>query len=330
MGHADWISKMNIEAELYGKNLFGDPLIPESRGNLTNKYFVPPFTVLNARSGRWQERKRAWLAMGIKSEIGRSSKLTYAFDQRAIKGKLDHSTTKGTSVFDPVMCEMAYRWWCPEGGQVVDPFAGGSVRGVVAAKLGLRYWGNDLCEDQIHENMRQAIDLSLGTAAEWRSGDSNINVPDAPMADFIFSCPPYGDLERYSKDPKDLSNMEYKDFLRNYCSIVSKTCERLKDNRFACFVVGDYRDRKTGLYRGFVHDTIDAFALSGLGLYNEGILITQVASLALTSDRQFSGGRKLTKVHQNVLVFVKGDWKVAVGCLPEIVNIYDPDPGEEL
>jgi ParB-like chromosome segregation protein Spo0J len=40
-------------------------------GSLSDKFGLPPFSVLNAREGWWQERKRAWLAMGIKSELGR-------------------------------------------------------------------------------------------------------------------------------------------------------------------------------------------------------------------------------------------------------------------
>jgi hypothetical protein len=30
------------------------------------------------------------------------------------------------------------------------------------------------------------------------------------------SCPPYADLEKYSDDPKDLSNMDYADFKEVY------------------------------------------------------------------------------------------------------------------
>ncbi|MFT7593218.1 MAG: hypothetical protein ACI8R4_000531 [Paracoccaceae bacterium] len=41
----------------------------------------------------------------------------------------DAATASGTSIFDPVLCEIAYRWFCPQGGTVLDPFAGGSVRG---------------------------------------------------------------------------------------------------------------------------------------------------------------------------------------------------------
>lgn len=44
-----------------------DPL----RVSLSDRFGVPPFSVLNAREGWWQDRKRAWLALGIKSELGR-------------------------------------------------------------------------------------------------------------------------------------------------------------------------------------------------------------------------------------------------------------------
>ena len=43
----------------------------EPKGNLSDRFMIPPFTVLNAREGWWQSRKKAWLAIGIKSELGR-------------------------------------------------------------------------------------------------------------------------------------------------------------------------------------------------------------------------------------------------------------------
>lgn len=39
--------------------------------SLSDRFGVPPFSVLNAREGWWQDRKRAWLALGIRSELGR-------------------------------------------------------------------------------------------------------------------------------------------------------------------------------------------------------------------------------------------------------------------
>ena len=43
----------------------------DGAGSLAAKFGVPPFPVLDARGGWWQDRKRAWLALGIRSEIGR-------------------------------------------------------------------------------------------------------------------------------------------------------------------------------------------------------------------------------------------------------------------
>ena len=50
-----------------------EPAVPS--GSLSDKFGVPPFTVLNAREGWWQDRKRAWLALGIRSELGRGEQL---------------------------------------------------------------------------------------------------------------------------------------------------------------------------------------------------------------------------------------------------------------
>jgi hypothetical protein len=38
---------------------------------LSDRFGVAPFSVLDARQGWWQARKRAWLGLGIESELGR-------------------------------------------------------------------------------------------------------------------------------------------------------------------------------------------------------------------------------------------------------------------
>lgn len=53
----------------------GNPGAPSGAGSLASRFGVPPFSVLNAREGWWQERKRAWLALGIRSELGRGGNL---------------------------------------------------------------------------------------------------------------------------------------------------------------------------------------------------------------------------------------------------------------
>ena len=49
-------------------------------------------------------------------------------------------------------------------------------------------------------------------------------------ADLIFSCPPYVDLEVYSKDPNDLSNMSFEGFKNTYAEIIKKSCNLLNEN----------------------------------------------------------------------------------------------------
>lgn len=224
------------------------------------------------------------------------------------------SEQTGTSIFDPVLCEIAYRWFSPAGGIILDPFAGGSVRGIVAAKLGRQYIGVELREEQVSANRAQANEICADEELPpaWICGDSmNIDRLCADVgADMVFSCPPYADLEVYSDNPADLSTMRYEDFRAAYFEIIGKACDRLKPDSFACFVVGEVRDKK-GNYIDFVGDTVQAFRDAGLHYYNEAILITCVGSLPIRAGKQFSSGRKLGKTHQNILVFVKGDGKRA-------------------
>lgn len=308
---------------------------------LADRFLVAPFSVFNAREGWWQDRKRAWINLGIVSEEGRGDNLLNLSEacklQRGGKklakafGTEGNATDKtGTSIFDPVLCEILYRWYTPAGGVVIDPFAGGSVRGIVGGLLGRRYYGLDIRKEQIVANIKQSKKIEYhGAPPVWRCNDS-INI-DSELsgisADAIISCPPYADLEVYSDNPGDISTMKYDDFLKAYMAIIEKSCSLLKNDRFAMFVVGEVRDKK-GAYRTFVSDTISAFQDAGLKYYNEAILVTSVGTLPIRAGRTFSATRKLGKTHQNVLIFVKGDARKATeACGPVEVEL--PHDGGE-
>lgn len=564
-----------LEARLNGLDLFGEPLVRPPSGPVAEKFGFSPFTVLDARGGEWQERKRAWLGVGIKSEAGRSAKaFNMGLNANPDNGwQIEDNKGSGTSVFDPVLCECMYRWFSRDGSQIIDPFAGGSVRGIVAGMMNRKYWGCDLRPEQIESNREQgysilepsgytgdeltpvemqrggwyakredfahangtmyasgakcrafqkmidnqpglpivvgcsasslmqvyaaqsgklnnrethvfvpkrehrtdetktaeafgavihevspgylnvcrarAREFAGGNAVRWQSdvstidtfnqtaniprdakrvvvpcgsgaiasgviaglafhgmsdktvllvavsemadletiknkasvgaggnplpnvelvresvpyeqhvrgimldcgseldggysakchkhlmpgdvlwvsgsrygstksksvewvvGDSLEQMANAPDADFLFSCPPYGDLEVYSNNPRDLSNQEWHTFRANYGNIILQSVKRLKQNRFACFVVGDFRDNR-GFYRDFVSTTIAMFRDAGCPLYNEAVLNTPVGTACMRVTNQFESGRKFAKVHQNVLVFCRGDWKKA-------------------
>jgi hypothetical protein len=187
----------------------------------------------------------------------------------------------------------------------------------------------ELREEQVAANRAQGDDLCPDLPPVWHTGDSrNIDRICAEVgADFVFSCPPYADLEVYSDDPNDLSTLKDEEFRPAYFEIIAKACARLKEDRFACFVVGDVRD-KHGNYYNFVGDTVEAFKAAGLHYYNEAILVTMVGNTSLTTSRNFPIGRKLGKTHQNVLVFVKGDGKKATEACG-VVEVHIPEPETE-
>ena len=484
--------------------------------SLSERFLVPPFSVLDARQGYWQLRKQAWLSLGIESEVGRdavSNALGNTFKgSTAAKNKILNT---GTSIFDPVLCEIANLWFSPPGGVVLDPFAGGSVRGIVSARLGRHYIGVDLSKKQVAANRKQArtildgkparfvdvtisaksarqifhgcdpayianvchgsccrsstqesgilvtvhpseeervaeagaviengriqpvpgekrcpyqgpdnlcgvhgtkskpfgciaspftlnanstlivrnryrmlkcykdgklpayvafrasLDLIFGkkkaaeiaehldddggdivvpmpvasylrltendaakhdrapcsipvldgaVAPKWIVGDATTDLPSVE-ADLIFTCPPYGDLEVYSDDERDLSTMGLDAFRSSYGEILKQAAARLRDDRFAVFVVGDYR-KKDGTLSDFVSLTIRLAAEAGLDLYNEIILVTALGTTPLTTSRNFPVSRKVGKTHQNVLVFVKGDARKATeACGPITVEV---------
>ena len=152
----------------------------------------------------------------------------------------DAPAASGTSIFDPVLCEIAYRWFCPQGGTVLDPFAGGSVRGIVASQLGRAYVGIELRAEQVAANKAQAA-LGAGPAPQWITGDSRdiATLAKGIDADLIFSCPPYWNLEIYSDDPADLSTLGKDAFFDAYARIIAGAVTRLRDDRFAVWVIGE-------------------------------------------------------------------------------------------
>jgi hypothetical protein len=319
-GFREFIDGLEMEwgdLALPSGELFQFPDIFSEEGehkSLAERFIIPPLSVFRAASGYWQDRKKAWLSFGIQSEKGRDDGMLKNMADLVKKTK--GSNLPSESIFDPVLCEIMYRWFCPPGGQILDPFTGGSVRGIIAGSLDYDYIGIDLRQEQINANYEQ-IEIVKNKKPVWICGDSrdmDIHLPPGFECDFVFSCPPYADLEVYSKQPEDLSNMDYPEFRAAYGDIIKKACSHLREDSFACFVVGEARS-KTGPYYGLMPDTVKAFEDAGVRFYNEMILVTQIAAKSLTVAEGFVKSRKIGKIHQNILVFIKGNpVKAAAKC----------------
>lgn len=295
----------------------------EAYETLKERFIVPPISIFDSRQGYWQERKKAWKAIGIESAEGRGEDLTFGAH---IPGMENYRT----SIFDPVTAEVCYSWFSPQNATILDPFCGGSVRGIVAERMGRGYIGFDIRREQIEANQKNADEMGID-GPMWICDDATnlLEHVEPESVDMVFTCPPYADLEVYSQDERDISNKEYGEFIRLYREIIDNAAKALKKNRFAVFVVGDVRDKR-GAYRGFVEDTKRALIDAGLVLYNEIIYIEQVGSAAYRAAKNMNATRKATKTQQEVIVAFKESGGET--CRPiqqaheEVVVAYKGDP----
>ena len=300
--------------------------------NLSDRFGIPPFTVLDARRGWWRERKREWLGLGIQSELGRDTPVGVAVNpggatpqnlhgqdaerygrRRTLgTGEPSEPDTAAVSIFDPVLCELVYRWYSAEGHRVLDPWAGGSVRGVVAAHLGRRYTGVELRPEQVAANRAQLGLCPPAHRPTWVEGESaqELRLMEKECADLLFGCPPYYSLERYSDDPRDLSTMTPDQFDQAYATNIAEAARCLTPNSFAVWVVGNVR-HPSGRLMDLGGLTVRACEAAGLRFYNDAILVTPAGSLPVRAGRQFERSRVMGRTHQQVLVFYKGDRKKA-------------------
>lgn len=283
-------------------DLFGNNIIDKKK--LSDWFIVPPFSVLNVGSGVWQSRKKIWMNR-IKDTAQARSNVLRNYTQVGV----DFMNIKGdtTSILDPVLCEVLLHWFTEEGHMSFDPFAGDTVFGFCSAYKGRPFTGIELREEQVQQN--QSIIDANGLDARYIIDDA-VNVKkhlEQESMDFMFSCPPYADLEVYSNKENDLSNMDYDMFFDVIKQVFTDCFSILKNERFAVITIGEVRHKNTGCYIGLVPKIAQIMIDAGFNYYNEIILYTPVGNLMMRAGRYMNQNRKVGKNHQNVLVFYKGN-----------------------
>lgn len=78
----------------------------EGKNKLREDFIIPPFSIFDSRLDYWLERKEQWEQLGIESEIGRDKNLLSMRNTTILS-----SIGFGTSVFNPVLCEIIYKWY---------------------------------------------------------------------------------------------------------------------------------------------------------------------------------------------------------------------------
>lgn len=280
---------------------------------LNEKYIVPPFSVFNTHQTYWKVRTKLWNDMGIGGTNGRVTGMNgLSYDNRRMDKHKD-KPINGTSTFSPVVAEVMYKWFTLPHSNIFDPFAGGITRGSVGAFLGHFYVGTDINPIQVSSNYTEWQNLRSRWVIE---GDTKwiecscLDYKCEVKPDFIFTCPPYYNLEKYTDLEDDMSNAKsYVNFLKSYVNCIDMCYNMLVDDSFMAWVVSDVRDKETTEYYGLVADTIKACQNVGFKFYNEIILYNDTGNLAIVSGDYLERARKVGRQHQNILIFYKGDTK---------------------
>jgi len=278
-------------------------------GGMSKAFGQPPFSILDTRKGDWLERKRYW--RDLIGDNGESREGTLS--QNSIMSEMNN----GVSLLDPVLAEIIVTWFGTKNGLAFDPFAGDTVFGFVAGSSEMGFRGIELRKEQADLNQKRCADAGLPCKYYCDTSENIDKYINDEEADLIFSCPPYADLEVYSDNPKDLSTMSHDEFFNVYKKILQSTYSKLKNNRFAVIVMGEVRN-KVGNYIGTIPKTIEIMEQAGYKYYNEIVLINSAGTLPLRAGKSMRATRKVGKMHQNVLVFVKGSSKIAAQNLGEI------------
>jgi DNA modification methylase len=290
-------------------NLFGNPLKEDSKRNLNDFFIVKPFSVLHTMEQAWMRRKAYWLNLIENRGKSRESVLFKKSEKETTAiGNAIQSFNDGVSLFDPVLSEAMVRWFSEKGHVVFDPFAGDESRGFVTCHSGRKYVGIELRQEQVDLNLARITEAGMVSDCTYIC-DSSIETHKylkKDSVDLVFTCPPYLDLEKYSDDPRDLSNVSYDEFFKLWRNILHQSYNVLKDDRFAVLVISEVRG-KDGSYVGFIPKTIEYMEEAGYKYYNDIVLVNNVGTLRFRVGKQMNSGRKIGRLHQNVLVFYKGD-----------------------
>ncbi len=284
------------------------------RRTQVEQFVAPPLTLLDGNQGYWRDRKRAWLLdyPQLHGAAGRDAPVfSPGSSDTEISMQIANCGSSMTSVFDPVLAELAYSWYTAPEDVVYDPFAGGPCRGVVASALGRIYLGVDVRQEQVDANW----EVEGADDATWVCADSATFTP--PPCDFILTCPPYGNLERYSDDPQDLSSLSWERFVPMYVTIIGRAVGALQRDRFAVFVVANYKENRR--LRDLIGETVSAFEAAGAEYFCDIVHATPIGTAAVRSQVHFPVNRRPIPRHQMMLVFAKGDARAAADRLKAFV-----------
>jgi hypothetical protein len=211
------------------------------------------------------------------------------------------------SIFPGVLMEWAcLRYLGGPPARIIDPCAGGAVRGAVATIMGYEYHGIDISAEQIAENEERCEDLPHKPLYYVGDGTKLGDYVGGEF-DFLFTCPPYYKKELYSGCAGDLSACEtYDDFLEKMGEMARAAMPLMKSGAFVCLVLGHVRDQSgkpPSRYLYLPAHIAECFEDAGFQVHQEIIIRGPDGSAAANAGALWTPYKYLVPVHQTMLVF---------------------------
>ena len=281
------MNKDILPEDFYKKNLFydcGDKSMKARLGFLPSSLWKPDATITKFLKELINDKSQA-----------RETLNSNRSDRR-------HGVNNGKcSVFNPQLAQMILAAYAPMNGKIYDPFGGGGTRGYIATKMGYDYTGVEIRKEEYNRVLAQMKEWNLNF--KFILADSIKYRPNESF-DFIYTCPPYYDLEVYSDMEEDLSNApSYMEYLNMLQKVLKNCYDVLKKDSFAVFVVGNFRNKK-GELEHLNGDLITKAKEVGFKLWDE-LIWMGASNVALTRCGKFEKNRKSVRMHEYIIILKK-------------------------
>lgn len=218
----------------------------------------------------------------------------------------DFGARTSFSKFNSEYARRLIEFYTCKGDKILDPFSG-RTRKTICEILGREYTGFEINPKYCQ---KEVINDDCINVAKYIKGEY----------DCLFTCPPYWNLEVYSKDIKgDLSLCKtYDEFINEYFKRLSINLKYIKNTGLVIIVIADYREKNKLI--PLHYDTIKILEKNQWQLYDEIILeMSPVARHCYYS--QAVTKRRMLTTHEYVLIFSKPECNIEERKQKEDFNI---------
>jgi len=174
--------------------------------------------------------------MGYKTSKEDGTERPYVFginDKMIIQGCISSGIASTVSQFKPVVAKYIYQKYTKKNDKILDYSAGWGARLLGALSLDLEYYGIDPLTSN---NLNEMLLFFKGKGKIIKGMSEEINTyEDIPKVDFIFSSPPYFNMEIYNDDDTQSYNKfkDFNDWLNNYWNKTVINClNKLNEKKY--------------------------------------------------------------------------------------------------